>query len=39
MFAGDYPDFSDQLYFVGKEPYEKHCRKTALGDSAPKVLS
>ena len=39
MFPDDFAEFSDQLYFVGKFPYEKcqipvssqkHCRKTAL---------
>ena len=39
MFPEDFAEFSDQLYFVGKLPYEKcqirvssqkHCRKTAL---------
>ena len=48
MFPRNFAEFSDQLYFVWKMPYEKcqirvsyqkHYRKTSLGDWAQKGLS
>ena len=37
MFPGDFPEFSNQLYFVGKEPYEK-CQMSLLKNTAEKQL-